>query len=119
MNSTIPQVLDPFVRALRTGLQVLLALASLLAVLATIWPQIVTAIRADDTSTVGIFLTASVVWITTAAGIAARIMAIPGVNLLLGKIGLAGHSGDAGTPSDSFTRFVPVQAPAAAVDSQH
>jgi hypothetical protein len=117
--NTIPQVLDPVIRAARTALQVLLALASFLAIAAVVWPQIVDAIRADDTSTIGLFLTGSVAWITAAASIAARIMAIPLVNLGLQRIGLAGHSGEATGNADTFTRFVPVQAPAAAVDPQH
>lgn len=116
--NTVPQVLDPFIRTVRTALQVLVALASFLAVAAVVWPQIVSAIAADDTSTVGVFLTGSVVWITAAASLAARIMAVPAVNLLLQRIGLAGHSGEPTGQSDTFTTLLAVQ-PSTAVDPLH
>jgi hypothetical protein len=108
--NTIPQVLDPFIRTIRTALQVLIACASLLAPLAAVWPSIVGAIRADDASTVGIWLAASVAWVTTGSAVAARIMAIPGVNLLLQRIGLAGHSGGVADSADTLTSLFPAQA---------
>lgn len=107
-GTTIPQVLDPFVRTVRTGIQVLLAFATI----APVVPLIVAAIHADDGSQTAIVLGAVAAWVTTAAGIIARIMAIPLVNQLLGKLGLSGHSGVFVPGGDTFTQFVPTIAPA-------
>lgn len=108
----IPQVYDPLQRALRTALQVLLAFPSF----ALIYPAIVAAFGVPNTSRLGIYLTASVLWVAGAAAVISRLMAIPAVNDLLAKVKLAGHSGEA-EPLDSMTRAL--RLPAITVDANH
>jgi hypothetical protein len=105
-TNTIPQVLDPFVRTVRTGIQVLAAFVTI----APAVPVIVATIHADDGSRVGIVLAAAAVWVTTAAGVIARIMAIPAVNDLLAHWNLAGHSGEYAGGGDTFTSMLTLPA---------
>jgi hypothetical protein len=114
-GDTIPQVLDPVVRVLRTVIQVLIAFVSL----APILPLIVSAIGAPAGSQYGVTLTAAAVWVAGVAAAISRIMAIPAVNALLGRIGLAGHSGVYTGDGDTQTRFVPTVGAQGTVDSLH
>jgi hypothetical protein len=88
MTSPIPDVLDVGRRVARTVVQAALAVVTL----APIYPLIVAAIGVPKDSNVGVWIAASVAWVATAAGIISRVMAVPAVNSMLGK--LSGHSGD-------------------------
>lgn len=83
------EILDRGRRVARTIIQA----AGAFLTLAPAYPALVAAIGAPKDSNVGVWLAASAVWVGTIAGIIARIMAIPAVNDLLAKVGLAGHSG--------------------------
>lgn len=109
----IPQVYDAGRRAARTFIQVLLAFPSF----ALIYPAIVAAFGVPTSSRIGIYLAASVLWVAGAAAVISRLMAIPAVNALLGRIKLDGHSG-AATPQDSLTRALILPALAAS-DADH
>jgi len=84
-----PQILDTARRVARTIIQVALAFGTV----AAIYPLIVNAIGAPAGSNVALWLATIGTWVTTAAAIIARIMAIPAVNSLLAGLRLAGHSG--------------------------
>lgn len=88
MTSTIPTVSDRGRRALRTAVQVILAVASF----ATIYPTLVTAIGAPTGSRLGLWLGIIGVWLTVAAAVVAAVMAVPGVDKVLTVLGVGSIS---------------------------
>lgn len=102
-TSPTPQIADTAARFFRTVIQAALAVVSF----APVYPLIVSAIHAPAGSKAAALLTVAGVWISAAAGIISRLMAIPAVNTVLGKIKLAGHSGTV-TASDTWTTYNPV-----------
>jgi hypothetical protein len=90
MSNPIPQILDTGRRVARTVVQVALAIVSI----APVWPLIVHAIGNPGNGNIAVWLAASVTWVGTVAGIISRVMAVPAVNDLLARVGLAGHSGN-------------------------
>lgn len=97
----IPDIADKARRAVRTGIQVALAFGTFAAV----YPLIIEAVGAPANSTLGVWLGATVTWVTVAAGIISRIMSIPAVNDVLAKLRLAGHSGEAATDDAPVTEL--------------
>ncbi len=126
--SPSPQVLDAGKRVLRTLVQVIIP--SVIALAAVLPPLLVQA-HAVLSPQLYAELVALAAGITAAAAVLAKVMANPTVNALLGKVGLAGHSGTTGTvgplprasatPQDALTGYVqtiPAPPPAPADPAQ-
>lgn len=92
MTSPIPDVLDTGRRVARTAVQAGLAVFTGAATLAAVYQLLIPVIGTPTRATLIPWLTAAAIAIGSNAALLARIMAIPAINTVLGR--LSGHSGD-------------------------